>query len=284
MGLNNKLMIANLTIRKWSGTKLDKEASSDTNARYNVSDKAVRVYKSLMPKESLQKVRKADNAVYSYYYKNTLPWGNDGRRVLPAQHYFEFTQKIRALISKAEKEVLVFLQNYTHAILQAEVMLGDVFNRDDYPLVEDIAGQFGIDLDFEPLPDAGDFRVDLANEDVEKIREQIAEQQKDRTAQAMRELWDRTYKVVKNMSERLGDPDGKFKNSLVGNVHDMVTLLSRMNVTDDPELGELRGEIEKTLVRYDAQVLRDDDVARIETANAANDILERMAAYTGGVQ
>lgn len=284
MGLNNKLMIANLTIRKWSGTKKDKHVSATTNEQYNVKENAVRVYKSLLPRDSLQNVRKAYNAVYTYHYKNTLPWGNDGRRVLPAKHYFDFTKEMRSLTGKAQNEVNGFLRGYSHAVTQAELLLGNVFDSNDYPPADEIATQFGITLEFEPLPDAGDFRVDLGNEEVEAIREQITTQQKDCTEQAMRDLWDRTYKVVKNMSERLRDPDGKFKNSLVGNVHDMVTLLSRMNVTGDAELSGLRAELEKNLVKYDAQVLRDDDEARIETANAANDILDRMQAYAGGGQ
>jgi hypothetical protein len=161
-------------------------------------------------------------------------------------------------------------------------MLGDLFNPEDYPSADEIASQFGIDTGFEPLPDAEDFRVDLVEEEIESIREQLREEQQVKAEQAMRDLWNRTFKVVKNMSERLSTPDGVFRNTLVGNVADMAGLLGQMNVTDDPELDKLRREIEDKLIKYDAQALREDGDARVETAKAATEILNKMAAYTGG--
>jgi len=283
MGLNTQLMIVNLTIHKWSGNKLDRTVSEETNDRYQTQSKhAARVYKSLIPREAMAELRKAYNAVYTYHHKNTLPWGDSGRRVLPAKHYFDYTSKMRELTDKAQREVNMFLRNYTFYLDEAKKMLGKMFNPDDYPTASEIASQFGIDISFEPLPDAGDFRVDLVNEEVEKIREQIAEQQQDMANQAMRELWERTYKVVKNMAQRLGDPHGKFKNSLVGNVIELTKLLPRMNVTGDEELNKLCHEIEAQLVKYDPKELRENDVARLETAKAADEIVNKMAAYMGG--
>ena len=283
MGLNNKLMIAKLTIRKWSGNKMDKAVSEQTSIQYHAEARAARVYKSLLPKQALAGVRKAYNAVYTYHYSNTLPWGEAPRRALPTSKYFEYTSKMRELTGKAQTEVNKFLRVYEQQVEAARVMLGDLFNPEDYPSADEIASQFGIDTGFEPLPDAGDFRVDLVEEEIESIREQLREEQQVKAEQAMRDLWNRTFKVVKNMSERLSDPDGVFRNTLVGNVADMAGLLGQMNVTGDPELDKLRREIEDKLVKYDAQALREDDDARVETAKAATEILNKMAAYTGGV-
>lgn len=284
MGLNTQLMIVNLTIRKWAGTKLDKTVSSETNMKYNVKNKAARVYKNLLPKSALEKTRKAYNAVYTYHYANTLPWGDAGRRVLPAKHYFKYSEKMRELINVADREVNEFLRNYASAVAKAQTVLNDMFDPADYPEPAEIASHFGIKIDLEPLPDAGDFRVDLVQEEVDKIREQIAEQQNEMANQAMRDLWNRTYKVVQNMAERLGNEKNVFRNSLVGNVVDIVSLLPKMNVTGDKELTKLCHEMEEKLVKYDAVELRNDNIARKETAQAANDILDMMSGFTGGAQ
>ncbi len=81
------------------------------------------------------------------------------------------------------------------------------------------------------------------------------------------------------MSERLSDPDNKFKNSLVENIKDLCELLPKLNITHDPELDAVVNEIQSKLTMNYPQTLRDNDVIRNKTAIEAQKILNKMRHY-----
>lgn len=70
-----------------------------------------------------------------------------------------------------------------------------------------------------------------------------------------------------------------FRDTLVGNIRDLVKLMPSLNVTEDPALDQFRREIEDTLMKYTADTLRLSTRARTETAAAANNILQRMKDF-----
>ena len=53
---------------------------------------------------------------------------------------------------------------------QAQARLGALFRADDYPSVESIASKFGFRLNYMPLPDAGDFRIDVGTDAVNQMK------------------------------------------------------------------------------------------------------------------
>ena len=83
------------------------------------------------------------------------------------------------------------------------------------------------------------------------------------------------------MMEKLQDKEGIFRDSLVTNIRDLCELIPRLNFTDDARLEELRTQAEKDLAAYDPEDLRKNQFARMETADAAADLLAKMAGYTG---
>jgi len=55
----------------------------------------------------------------------------------------------------------------------AKVRLGGLFRSEDYPRVEELRSKFSFETKVMPLPDAGDFRVTLGDEEKERIKRQI---------------------------------------------------------------------------------------------------------------
>jgi hypothetical protein len=62
----------------------------------------------------------------------------------------------------------------------------------------------------------------------------------------------------------------------------MCALLPRLNFADDPNLEDMRREVEARLVSYDADDLRNNEMLRTDTIDTANDIMTRMRAFMGG--
>ena len=98
----------------------------------------------------------------------------------------------------------------------------------------------------------------------------------------MTNLWQRVYELVKPLADKLNDPKGIFRDSLVEKIHDLTNLLPKLNITGDKKLNDLTNEIRQKLCSRSPGELRDLDGVRGRVAKDADDILDRMKGYTGG--
>jgi len=70
--------------------------------------------KNLLPDEAIEPIKKLDGEIRQFHYDNTVPWGDDGLRLLPILRYDPYMEKMRQ--NRAARETLVqkFLENYQH--------------------------------------------------------------------------------------------------------------------------------------------------------------------------
>jgi Zn finger protein HypA/HybF involved in hydrogenase expression len=92
------------------------------------------------------------------------------------------------------------------------------------------------------------------------------------------------YKVVSAMHTRLsvapGEKGGKFHDTLVSNVQDMIALVPKLNLTNDPEITRISVEM-SALTKVSPDTLRSSVEVRAATAAKAAAIAKSMAAYIG---
>jgi hypothetical protein len=278
MSLNEKAMLVYLNISFWTARKYDKRISQEIEDQYNADD-AGRYNKILIAKEYLSNIQKIISAARTFHYENTLPWSDQGGRLLPSANYFDYVKDIQSFKDDFEREVANFLKVYPSLKDEARQRLNGMFDEKDYPDVYTLETKFAIKSMILPVPEADDFRVKITDDEVNSIKDVIEQQVKDSTEAAMNDLWQRLFKVVSHMSERLKDPDNKFKNTLVENIEGLCELLPKLNITNDPKLNEAVQEIKTKLTANDSQTLRDNDVARSNTAAEAQKIMNKMRHY-----
>jgi len=80
------------------------------------------------------------------------------------------------------------------------------------------------------------------------------------------------------MADRLDD-GGKFHDTLVENITELVNILPHLNVVGDEELEAMRREVEAKLTRFDPEVLRKSRKARKDTLKEAETILDKMKGF-----
>ena len=274
-------MLVKLTITKWSARKHDKTVSKKVAADYGTAEDRGRYNKILIAQEHLKAISQAENAARTFHYQQTLPWKDDGARILPSANYLEYTAEIRRLKADFEKEVAAFMDAYPALVSQARYELNGLFNQADYPDPAKIGTKFTFEMEVDPLPCAEDFRVTLQGDEVNQIKSEIAARLKAAEQDAVNDLYNRLHSAVKHMMEKLQDKEGIFRDSLVTNIRDLCELIPRLNFTGDSRLEELRTQAEKDLAAYDPDDLRKNQFARLETADAAADLLAKMAGYTG---
>ncbi len=83
-------MLCGLRISGWSARKLDRKVTDETNHAHGAASDAGRYNKALLAKDALAAVVTAANAARTFHYARTLPWLDDGARILPAAAYADF--------------------------------------------------------------------------------------------------------------------------------------------------------------------------------------------------
>jgi hypothetical protein len=279
MRINDRAMISTLSIGQWTARKLDKTATREVSQNHNSSEDWGRYNKSLVAKDSLKAIQQAANAARTFHYENTLPWNDQGGRILPAAHYLAYSEKMRQFKEAFFSEVSLLLSNYPYLIQEAQRNLNGLFNQEEYPEASAIESKFSFEIDILPIPSGDDFRVSLDAEQTAAIKSEIETRLQKSTETAMRDLWQRLHEAVSHMADKLSQPDAIFKNSLVGNVSDICNLLPKLNITDDANLETMRQEVLSRLTTETPDRLRNCAAARAQAAADAKAIADKMAAF-----
>lgn len=280
-GIQNKAMLVRLSVSQWTARRFDKPVSDKAAADFAAKNDAGRYNKILVDPQAIQPITKIVSEVRDWHYTNTLPWQDDGQRILPAANYLNYTRKMSAFKDKFNAAVAKFLDAYPTLVEDARTRLGKMWNQADYPQVSVIKNKFGFDVSVMPIPSGNDFRVSLTDTEVERIQADIEDSVKKSIDGAMTDLWIRLQTAVSNMVNRLSDKDAIFRDTLVSNLSDLVNLLPKLNLTDDPALESIRRDIEAKLVKVAPQTLRNDKEVRTQVANDAQAILDVMSGYIG---
>jgi hypothetical protein len=289
MNLTEKAMLVKFTRTAFSAKKFDKKVTQEVDDAHGSHD-AGRYNKALIAKSALESGQKASNEARTFVYEQTLPWSDEGYRILTAANYLPFTQSMRAKIASIEKADQEFISRYPEYIEEAKVRLNSLFNPLDYPDTSKIGKYFSVSIQFSPLPTSQDFRVNLSSEDIEAIQRDIELRVKDATQEAVKDLWNRLYENVSHMVEKLSEPEAIFRDTLINNIKDLCELLPRLNLTDDPDLNRMGKEIKDRLTNFSPEELRpnatkdnlekkDREMNRRQTAQEAKKILDEMSAY-----
>lgn len=274
-------MLVELSISTWTGRKLDKRASSQVTTTNGAASGVANVNKKLLGNcDELTAVQKFTANVRNLHYRMTMPWSDTGLRLLPTAQYFKYNEAMTAVQDEYRRMVDNFLRVYDWEISQAQAKLGELFNHSDYPSAESISRKFRFRFSYIPLPEAGDFRVDVGNEATAQITQHYKSYYTSQLEAAMRDVWQRTYTALSKMSERLDYADNVhkkvFHDSLVSNVLDMVELLDVCNVTGDSQMAALRAKLDDTLRGVTPDALRDDVYLRAQTKRAVDDVIAQL--------
>jgi hypothetical protein len=279
--ISSSSMLVELSISTWTGRKKDKRASADVTSQNYAAAGVAAVNKKLLGDcAELSAVQKFTANLRNAHYSMTMPWSDTGLRLLPTAQYFKYNQQMTALQSEYERLVQNFLDAYDWEISQAQAKLGDLFLRDDYPTLDNLRGKFRFGLTYIPLADAGDFRIDIANDAAEELRTHYETYYSNQLSNAMNDVWKRTYDALSRMSERLDYADHEqkkvFRDSLVDNVGEMVELLRVCNVGNDVQMTAMAANLEDTLRGVTPEALREDEYLRRETKRAVDEAIKAL--------
>lgn len=284
--IQNSAMLVDLNIGVWTGRKMDKKVSDEIDAAKNTKAKGGNYHKKLLAgTKKLDDLQKLVSTIRLWHYAQTLPWSDGGSRLLPMKNFFDYKATLAAYETQFNDVVNEFLREYPTLVSAAAFQLGDLFDAEEYPDVGKLQGKFKFKYVFLPVPEVGDFRIDVNEAGKTELQEQYQKFYDDRLNDAMQDIWDRLHECVTHMSQKLADAttpreskEGPnytqiFRDSLVTNANELCDLLSRLNVTNDPKLEQARRKLEEAVNGKSADDLRKSDELRLQTKAKVDEIL-----------
>jgi len=280
MNLNDRALLVQLNVSQWTARKYDKRASKEVTIAHGASSAAGRFNKSLLPmNDKLDNIHKKTTHIRTKYYDNTLPWGMDGTMMLPTANYLNFMSEFRKEKGEWYSLVQEFYDDYDQMKVDAQRILGSLYDHADYPPLLELRHKFHMDMAVFPVP-SSDFRVSIASEELTRIQQDVERRVKDAEQAALKDVWQRLYDRVKHMAEKLADPKAIFRDSMLENTREICALLPRLNFSDDPHLEAMRQQVEASLIKH-PEALRNDPDLRRDTAAEAKKIMDAMGAFMG---
>jgi hypothetical protein len=275
--ITERAMLAAVHISIWTAVKHDRKVSRDVADQHGAHQAAGRYNKQLLRgADKLDDLRTLAGQIRQYFYKITLPWSDEGFRLLPSNFYFDLMARMREFEASFEQGVDSFLAVYPQYIDQVRPELNGLFREEDYPAAEKLREKFGVKLEILPIPSGGDFRVQMSAEEQARVSREIDANVRLSLTRGTEDLWKRLREVVSHMVDRLNEPESRFHASLVTNVVDLAEILPRLNVNGDADLNRFAEQIRQRLCDHSAQDLKKHDLLRVAAATDAANIVAQM--------
>ncbi len=289
--LSSSAMIAQLNISQWGHRRKDRLVSNQVADMYGAKRSAGKYDKELMPEfTKLIELGKFVAMARKTHSSNTLEWSNMGMRMISTDAYPDYVEKMTALENEFNRKVKEVIADYPWEITKAKAALGNMYDASLYPTEEVLKSEYKWKLTFQPIPEAGDLRVDLPNEALDAVKQGYKEFYTGAIKGAMNDLWKRLHnpakqdgildKLVRNL-EMTTDEYGNEKPTRTSEgvfeaAIEMCRMMRDFNVTKDTQMEAIRHELESALGSTNVESLRNNMTQRETTRLKVEEVISKL--------
>lgn len=308
ISISSAAMLGSINISVWEARKQDRRTAEEvTIAKGARSKRAATVHKHLFSEcGALEAIKSLRGEVRTWFNTVTLPWDDNGRRLITTAQYLTVTAQAARYEQRFNDLVRVFVQTYATEISKQAFEMGALFDRTEYPPESEVSAKFRFSFTVEPVPESGDFRVDIGAAAAADLKDQYEKATQARVAGAMADAWQRVKDQVEWVQERMTavlehDPDAveevpttdddgkvvsveikkkrrpKLYDSMLEQGLELTALLRDLNVTGDPKLEAARQALESALSRVDMDSLKESPELQRATRSAMESILSEFS-------
>lgn len=220
------------------------------------------------------------NAAYARHKAMTVPWVDQGPRLLRADKVTEYEDMVNTAIEKLKpmaEEVRRQWPSLVYADIQAR---GAGASWDDYQTQDEVAGLFTMSYSVRPVPSEGDFRVAMTPAQKEMYRRELEEAQNLIKLDLLRDMLKPITDAANKLAVPIGDDGSVFRDSLVGNLIKVADKADEYNLDGDGTITSMVGELRDILDGFNGSpdVLRSQEGARSAAAQQLADLAARFGA------
>ena len=292
ISLATSAVLVNAEVSVWSATKQDRVISNEVTTAKKADHSAGRYVKNLLADDPTHKqLLNYRQTVYNWLRRSTYDW-NGSLRLLPVVNLPKFKTEFQ----HHEKSYFAlrdaFLAKYPQIVSNMAFKQGDMFDRSEYPSVDQIKDKFRIRLYVAEVPQS-DFRCSIAQDLAEDLKITYQKQVNDEIVpQVMADIANQFMEVMESISHCCGvdeissSTDGEVKTkkrkiyeTTVDKAKDLCETFRSFNLTNDEELAKASVSLERVLSGVSAEDIRESDAVRESVKQGVDDILSKFGAF-----
>lgn len=263
----------------WNGNKRDDDETRNTAERNKVEGKRLSVRKYLLASDELNEVISAIQSARNYLNSKSLPWQNDGERIIPSTQVLDLradmSDKIREIYTKVDALIVALPK----LIENDRVKLGDLFDITEYPTADQLKSKFAAKILVLPL--STNFIVqgiDSAHKKViqKEIDEQIENAVKETKIFQLTELSESISHLAGRLNDYKGGRKGAFKGNSIQKIIDNAANIQNISIEEDDKMLQLSRDIKQDFSKLDADKLRENNEDRKSAVDMANKRLKEI--------
>lgn len=274
--LREKAITVRVRRSMYTPTKYDKAATAAAEAALGTAKTGRYTKKLLRACKELRDCQHAFQDVYNYAVQNTLPWMDEGVRVLPNDNYIEFAAEIGRLRNVAMQKVQALAMVWDTAVMADKGFLGGMWDPHDYPTKSEMVNKWDIRIMFSPVATSEDFRIDMDESDKALLDQAIKDVEEQATDYLLKQILEPVAAMSAKLAVPIGEEGAVFRDTLVGNLRDVCKRTKKLNINNDERVDEVVDEIEHALVSITPQTLRESDYVRATTAKRMDEISKKL--------
>ena len=204
ISLATSAVLVNAEVSVWSATKQDRVISNEVTTAKKADHSAGRYVKNLLADDPTHKqLLNYRQTVYNWLRRSTYDW-NGSLRLLPVVNL----PKFKAEFQQHEKSYFAlrdeFLNRYPTIVSNMAFKQGDMFDRNEYPLVDEIKSKFRIRLYVAEVPQS-DYRCAIAQDLAEDLKTTYQKQVNEEIVpQVMADIANQFMEVMESISHCCG--------------------------------------------------------------------------------
>lgn len=294
MSIQERAMLIQVSLENYTGRKAARTLAEDVAEEKGAEKDSLTMTLKLIPRDELKDVEAATRAITEYYDKNTLVWIRRGPSLLPVEIYDDFMARLGELVRNREAAVERFKNRYEYMSGHWLARLNGLAGADYImPTADDVAGRYTAKIDITPIPDGRDFRINLGEDEVQRLAAAADAAAAERVKLAVADAVSRLRAVVERFAKNLevktvqGDGPlagktrkGRVSSAMERDLRDILGVLPAFNLTGDPRIDQIAKECQG-LLDTPADVLKVDDIQRHITREKAVKIADKMRSVFG---
>jgi len=276
--LKERTLSVVLTLSAWRAQRVDRKVTNEVLDAHHAERDAGRFNKHLVPKEAIAPVRRAQGSARAAFQRLSLPWLDDGIRIITNEMFMDFRQAMSKERSECEAAYDQFALIYPDLKQQAPKRLNGMYDPADFP--DEIRDRFGFELKYVPVTDEMDFRGGAVFED--EIKQELETNYRTTlqktVGSADYDLVSRLLKLTEHFTNVTGVDDQRFEKTTVENLRELARIAPKLSLTKNPVVEQTSQQILDLLDGVDATLLRNNKQARAQAHTAAKKVTRTLKA------
>jgi len=291
ISLATSAVLVSVDVNVWSATKQDRGISDEVTSLKKADASAGRFVKNLLADDQFHKrLSNYRQTIYNWLKRSTFRW-NNSQDLLPVVNLTKFKQEYTEHEVEFNRLLDSFVNNYSTIVGGMAFKQGDMFNRHDYPDVNEVRSKFGIKLYVSEVP-SHDWRCSISNDIADDLKQQYEKQAEGIINHVIQDQVERITEVMESISYCCGVSETtdaitgetktkkrKIYDTTIEKAKELCNTFKAFKPVDNEmtkRLSDAVNKLEYSLQGVDSEVLRESDAVREKVKSDVEGILNKF--------